>query len=306
MHVAVVIVGFRNPGDIQDCLEALAASTHTDFEVSICENGGAEAFRALKAVIPETLPGGQPVRIVQAPRNLGYAGGVNLGMAQAPHADAWWILNPDTTPESGALAACLARLAPGDCEAVGCTVYVPGGMVQSHGGRWQAPFARAVLLGFGASMSDPVDVAELERRQTFLNGACMLVSRRFLEIVGPMREEYFLYCEEVEWFLRAARRGVRLGYAPAARVKHNPGTTTGSWAGVRTTPKTPIYLNERNRLLVTRDIAPVFMPVAALAALAVLLIRFGRRRAWRQVGYAWQGWVAGLLNRRGPPGWITV
>jgi len=38
-------------------------------------------------------------------------------------------------------------LAAGDCEAVGCTVYLPGGTVQSYGGRWQANLGRAVRAG---------------------------------------------------------------------------------------------------------------------------------------------------------------
>jgi hypothetical protein len=49
MHVAVAIVGFRNEGDIVRCLGALEASTHRDFEIVICENGGPEAYARLTA-----------------------------------------------------------------------------------------------------------------------------------------------------------------------------------------------------------------------------------------------------------------
>ncbi len=42
----------------------------------------------------------------------------------------------------------------------------------------------------------------------------------FVEVNGLMREDYFLYAEEVEWCLRAKRRGLRLGLAPAARILH--------------------------------------------------------------------------------------
>jgi hypothetical protein len=129
----------------------------------------------------------------------------------------------------------------------------------------------------------------------------MMFGRRFVEVTGPMREEYFLYCEEVEWCLRAIARGLKLGFAPGARVLHHVGTTTGSYDEMRHRPPTPIYLNERNKILTTRDCFPVRLPVAALAALASLTIRYGRHRAWRQLGYALSGWLAGLANERGVP-----
>jgi GT2 family glycosyltransferase len=306
MHVAICIVGFRNADDIRRCLSAVERSSHTDFDVVICENGGADAHRALAAAAPAVLSGGQTVTIVKADRNLGYAGGVNLAMAQSPDADAWWVLNPDTAPEPGALAALVARLAAGDCDAVGGTLYLPDGKVQSYGGLWQTPLGRAVSMGYGAPADAAVDARDIERRQSFLSGASMLIGRRFFETVGPMREDYFLYCEEVEWFLRARGKGMRLGFAPDARVLHMAGTTTGSHEAFDRMPKTPVYLNERNRILLTRDLWPGLAPVVAAGALAVIAARFGRRRAWRQMGFALQGWFAGVANRRGAPAWIPA
>src|SRR3546814_1835671 len=67
LHVAIVIVGFRNLPDIQRCLGALEASTYRDFEILICENGGDQAFSELVHALPSALPGGQPIRAVKAP-----------------------------------------------------------------------------------------------------------------------------------------------------------------------------------------------------------------------------------------------
>lgn len=306
MHVAVAIVGFRNPEDIRQCLAALARSTYADFEVVICENGGPEAFAALRETVPDRLAGGQPVRAILASGNLGYAGGVNTCLRETPDADAWWVLNPDTQPDPDAMARKVARLSAGDCDAVGSTIYLPDGRVQSHGGRWRHWLARAESIGHGSSLSETPDPAEIERSQNYLNGASMMIGRRFLEVVGPMREEYFLYCEEVEWCLRAVAKGMRLGFAPHARVLHHAGTTTGSYDDIRSRPKTPVYLNERNKILTTRDCFPMSLPVAATAAVALIFLRFGRRGAWRQVAYALEGWAQGIGNRRGVPAWLKA
>lgn len=304
MHVAITIVGFRNLPDIQACLVALAESTYRDFEVVICENGGDAAFTHLTQALRQRLPSGQAVRVVQAPGNVGYAGGVNIGMRETADADAWWILNPDTLPDPEALAALVARLGKDDCQAVGGTQYFPDGTVQSDGGRWRSWLARAVSLGHGRGLETPISPAAVEASMNYITGASMLVSRAFRDVTGAMREDYFLYCEEIEWCLRARSRGLRLGFAPEARVLHNQGASTGSGQSIRNRPRLPIYLDERNKMLVTRDCFPFHLPVAAPAALILLGLRFLRRGAMRQFSYGLSGWKDGLLGRRGVPDWI--
>lgn len=306
LHVAVAIVSFRNPSDVADCLAALGESRHTDFEVVVCENGGPAAFEALQACASVRLAGGQPVRLVCAESNLGYAGGVNRCIRETPDADAWWVLNPDTLPDPIALAALVERLERGDCQAVGGVIQLASGQVQAYGGRWQRWLARAVSLGHGAAITVPVDPNEIEARQNFLNGASMLIGRTFLRGAGPMREDYFLYCEEVEWGLRGQKAGMRFGFTPQGVVVHKQGTSTGNAVDLRNRSRLSVYLNERNRVLLSRDCYPKLLPVTAVATLATLLIRFGKRRAWRQIGYGVQGWLAGLANRRGAPEWANA
>lgn len=303
MHVAICIVGYRNADDIVACLAALEPSTHSDFEVVICENGGEAAFRDLRKRVGAALPSGQGVATIQAPSNPGYAGGVNLCMDAAPAADAWWILNPDTLADPQSLARMCARLSQGDCEAVGCTVHDASGRVSSRGGRWNRWLARAISIDHGASISTPGSPST-QVRPDYLSGASMLVSRAFVERVGKMREDYFLYGEEVEWCLRAAARGVRLAIAADANVLHQQGTTTGSVSRMSQRARMPIYLDERNKLLITRDCFPKILPIAALGALLMLFLRFGRRGAWAQLGYALDGWLSGVKGERGKPRWV--
>lgn len=300
MHVAVAIVSYRSRADVLSCIAALQKSSYSDFEVLICENGGAAAYADLSEALGK-LHCQFPVKAVLAESNLGYAGGVNRCIAAAPDASAWWVLNPDTKPEAGALEALVKRLSAGDCDAVGCSVYLDRDRIQSHGGLWRPALARAVSIGFGSPVKAPVDADEIEARQNYINGAAMLVSRRFLEIAGPMREDYFLYCEEVEWCLRAQAAGLRLGFAPEAHVLHDHGASTGNTVDIRHRSALSVYLDERNKILVTRDLFPAWLAPAAFAALGLLLLRFGRARAWPQLREALLGWLAGLRGERGPP-----
>ena len=306
MHVAICIVGFRNPHDIVECLAALDRSTYARFEVVICENGGAEAFAALTRTVPGKLPGGQSVRVVDAHGNLGYAGGINLCMAAAPAADAWWVLNPDTVPDSAALAHLCARLEKGACAAVGSTIHDAGGRVESRGGRWNAWLARAVSVDNGLRLGDPPGAIASTEQLNYLSGASMLVGRAFVERVGVMREDYFLYAEEVEWCLRGVQAGLKLGLAADANVLHQQGTSTGSVHDVRRRGRMPVYLDERNKILVTRDRYPRRLLIASGASFILLFLRFARRGAWAQLGYGLSGWLAGMRDERGPPPWLNA
>jgi GT2 family glycosyltransferase len=305
MRVTIAIVGFRNAEDVARCLRALEISSFKSFDVVICENGGAAAFQALIAAAHGRLAEGQSVRLIEAPENLGFAGGVNVCIAAANEADAVWVLNPDTVPEAGALAALVARLERGDCDAVGGLLVSGDGRVQGAGGRWRPWFARAESIGMGSKVEERFDAASVERAQTYILGASLLASRRFLMIVGPMREDYFLYAEEVEWCLRAIARGMKLGFAPDAVVVHHQGATTGSGVALAKRPRLPIYLDERNKILLVRDHHPARLPVAAAAALLLLHWRYGVKGGGESLAHAWAGWWAGVRNQRGRPPFLA-
>lgn len=304
MTVAACIVSYRSQADVARCLDALADQTHEDFDVVVCENGGTGETAATRAALPATLAGGQTVEVIDGGGNIGFAGGCNVGMRARADATAWWILNPDAEPAPGALAALMARLARGDVQAAGGVLHFDDGRVQGCGGQWHGWAARPVSTGYGLPVETVFDAAEVEGRQNYLLGASMLVGRKFLEVAGPMREDYFLYCEEVEWCLRAGNRGLKLGFAPEARVLHRQGAVTGSNAAMRQRPKLPIYLDERNKVNLTRDVWPARVPVAFMLLIAQLVLKFVRRGAWRQAGFALAGLIAGLGNERGPPRWL--
>jgi GT2 family glycosyltransferase len=302
MRVAVLIVAFDNSDDVTRCLRALADSTHRDFEVVICENAGGAAFSRLSAAVSGILPPEQPIRLIQAPSNGGFAAGNNICLGAASmQADAFWILNPDTQPTPTALEEMVKRLEQGDCEAVGCVLCFPQGTIQAYGGYWNKWLARTISLGSGNSLKSPIERTEIEAKQNFIFGTSMLVSRKFIRVAGQLREDYFLYCEEIEWCVRAEKRGLKLGFAPAATVWHFKGTTTGNVSDVTKRGKLSVYLDERNRILLTRDQYPRFLPIAAVASILQMILRYVRRGALLQFGYALEGWLAGLRNERGQP-----
>ena len=302
LHVAVVIVGYNNAGDISRCVAALEKSTYRNFEIVVCENSGDAGFAALQFAIPKILSGGQPIKLIKAPSNGGYASGINIAISHSKDADAYWILNPDTEPSPGAMAALVERMAQG-YDAVGGPIHFPNGEIQSFGGVWLAWRAKAVAIGHGSTADTKPNSARIEQKQNFLMGASMFVSRKFVEVTGPMAERFFLYCEEVEWCLRGISRGMHLGFAPDAVVVHHQGTSTGYTRSLRTRSCRSVYLDERNKMLLTWERYPARVPVAAVMALYRLVGRYCRAGAFAQATYGTLGWFLGLCGQSGIPKW---
>ncbi len=337
--VAVVIVGFRNADDIVSCLKALSASLASPgFDVFICENGGRAAYESLidelvKANGPcfpaadcergDQLPmnafvdvgrlhlRGRPacnVWIGCASDNLGYAGGINSWLGPLAKLDGWkvWILNPDTEPESGALAALVEHAEANGKAMVGSTILDgdESRSVRFRGGvHWQKLRARSVAIGLGDRADALHDVGLIEREMDSPSGASMYVTRACIETIGPMDERYFLFFEDLDWGVRAKQFG--LGYASASIVAHKRGTTTGSANAPGEIPGLTVYLEHRNGIHFVRRHFPWALPLRVVASFLYSL-RFLMRSAprnslcshsWDGRGFDGRGWATRLASK---------
>ena len=88
-----------------------------------------------------------------------------------------------------------------------------------------------------------------ETAQTdWVAGACMIIRREVIEQIGLLDEAYFLYFEEVDFCLRAARKGWQCFYVPSARVVHLVGQASGVTSADRQQRPLPAYWFNSRRL----------------------------------------------------------
>lgn len=171
-----------------------------------------------------------PLVVVETGSNLGFAGGNNVGIRHAlrsPTTKYFWLLNTDTVVAPDALSRLVERAEMEQhVGIVGSTLvyYWQPDKVQGMGGAsMDARSTRMQHVGINEPRSAiPADPAEVERQLAYVIGASMLVTRDFIEQVGLMCEDYFLYYEEIDWAMRAQGR-FKLGYAPASIVYHKVG-----------------------------------------------------------------------------------
>ena len=326
--VAVSIVGYRNPDDICACLAALEQSTASDFIVLICENGGVDSYRRLVEMFAGILqpdrdvpavatdrvaeawrgrmPGGQIVEVLCAEDNLGYAGGVNTTVKRLAAYDGWravWVLNPDTQPDEGALAGLIAKAASDPSYGVigSRLVLKASNTIQAYGGRWRTLMGRGFNIGLHQSAEAITDAKAIEREMTYVLGASMYVTRSFIDAVGLMDEQYFLYVEEVDWCFR--RGAFKLGYAGDSVVNHLHGSTLGSNVTRRFRSRLSVYLDERNKHIFSKKFFPHLYPLIAISTLA-LTAQYLKAAAWRNFLFALSGWWGGVTGKVGKPVWM--
>jgi GT2 family glycosyltransferase len=220
--------------------------------------------------------------------NLGFAGGNNLGLKLALSCsfDAFWLLNTDTVVHKDALSQMLLRLRLDQhCGMVGSTLlyYNQPCLVQALGGGRLSQVNTSVShIGEGLSVEQiPDNVAGIEQETAYVVGASILATRAFVETVGLMQDDYFLYFEEIDWAMRG-RHLFTIGYAAASRVFHKVGASSAKVVSTFS-----LNLLYRNRI----RFASRFMPHALAATLYSLraeLLRHVIKGRWTHARILWQ------------------
>ncbi len=271
--LAVVVLTFSQPPDVlAACVGSLARSGDAD-SIVVVDNGGRVDERAVEAAAD------RPVVVLRPPTNLGFAGGMNVGMRRAldDGASAVAILNDDTTVTSGWLTLLAAQLSAGD----GVGVVQPKILFQdSHpprinsvGVRWRSDGA-GIDIGHGE-----VDRGQYDGggRIDAFTGAAALLASSFITTTGGFDEEYFLYYEDIDLSLRGRELGWHYVCEPSAVVHHRAGASTSA------DPEQRRYWEERNRLWCLGRHAPASNVARGLLRSGARLARHPTRSQLRAV-----------------------
>ncbi len=305
--VGIIVLNWNGWQDTIECLASVRRLTYPNFRIVLVDNGSLNesvlkirewcagnrisiAHVAVSGDRPEENgrrgaepPGagdrtaetdGQPfvegssrMTLILSERNLGFAGGNNLGIRYALRQNCRyvWLLNSDTVVDPDALTQ-LVLMAESDERL---------GMVGSR------------LLDDDPARTGPRPAPEPRRppeaEVKHVSGASLLARAACVRDIGPIDERYFLYGEEVDWCLQARRKGWRLSINPRSLVVHKWGASTRSkrtkkrvlgheavrisWEGF----PVPGYYEARNGIYFIRKNRPALLvPYAILRTMRLL------------------------------------
>jgi GT2 family glycosyltransferase len=226
------------------CIESLRAQDYSGLTILLVDN---DSFDKSGERLRDRFP---DIRYINTGGNLGYTGGNNHGIAYAIENGAAYvlILNNDTVVEPN----CVTVLARSASEAGQFGAIAPKILywddpdhVWYAGGDFSAMRAIGMHRGIGV-VDDPAEKSRLEP-MTFATGCCFLMPAEVAAEMGGFREDFFIYCEDVELSLRLTRAGYPMYYQPAARLLHRepPGKRLASPFATR--------MRDRNRRRLVRQ-----------------------------------------------------
>src|ERR1035437_7311653 len=214
--VSVVVVEYRSGPALRRCIESLVNRSDIATRVIIVDNNGSDHIagdltREFSSVV-----------VLDPGRNVGFAAGVNLGLADA---DGEWLalINPDTIIPPGILGALVDVLrAQPSVAAVAPRLDWPIGSPQLYlfGGEPTPAYLlrRGVARIFGAQLHDWG--SGKARAVDWVSGACLVLRRSALDQVGALDERFFLYFEDVDWCRRCREVGWQIWFMRGLAVLH--------------------------------------------------------------------------------------
>lgn len=222
---SVIIVSLNGAPRIGACLRALRETTGVTWEGIVVDNGSTDG---LGEIVTRDFP---EIRYIRAPRNLGFAGGNNLGAA---HALGRWIvlLNDDTEVRPDWLAKLDAFAATRPRAGIlGCLLLYPDGKTVQHAGGVIHANALTDHTDWGHADGASAAATWAPRTADYATGAAIAIRSRVWDSVGPLDPGYFpIYFEETEFCWRARRAGWEIWIVPASVVIHHESQTQQAWS----------------------------------------------------------------------------
>jgi GT2 family glycosyltransferase/glycosyltransferase involved in cell wall biosynthesis len=258
-RLAAVVLNYRTPLDTLLAVRSLESSRRPVQEVIVVDNASPDGSAPLlRARLPR-------VEVIASPRNLGFSGGCNLGIARAlaRGAELVFLLNGDAVVAADTLGLLE--------EALGDQVGIAGPVVLARGDPSRVASAGMSFSPITGRMRHRLAGARFVREPSCIevagvSGCALLVHRRALGLVGPLDEDYFFSFEDLDLCLRARAAGERTVVVGDAVVYHQGSLSIG--------PRSPrrLYFAARNHLLLVHRRAPAHPLLAALRTAMIVAL----------------------------------
>jgi GT2 family glycosyltransferase len=217
--LSVIIVTWNGRRFLDACLRAVTAQLHPDDEIIVVDNGSIDGTTVW------LRHAWSAVRLVALPANLGFAGGVNVGLRVA-RGDLLLLLNNDAFVEPGCVPALVEALRdhPRSGAVAGVLTFDHRPDLVASAGITACRNGLALDLWTGRAVQS---LPAAPQPVMGASGGLALYRRMMLDDIGLMAPDFFNYLEDVDLAWRAQLRGWECLVVPAARARHIYSATGG-------------------------------------------------------------------------------
>ena len=210
--VAVVVLSYNRPSDLNDCISSILAQTYSPIDLIVIDNNSSVQIDG------QIVGTGLFVRLKS---NLGWGGGNNFGLRTAMERenDYALLVNDDAVlaPDCIEKLVSVARSFP-KVGIVGPIIYYYSDKkrVWHAGGHFDIKVLKASTRGLSQVDSGQFD----DIGQFFVSGCCMMISRQLISTIGYLEDRWFMGREEDDFNLRAQKAGFLTLVVASAKAWH--------------------------------------------------------------------------------------
>ncbi|KAA0993772.1 glycosyltransferase family 2 protein [Dyadobacter aurulentus] len=240
--ISIVTVNFNQPQVTEDLLKSLQeVNTYPDLEIIVVDNGSSID------PVPAWQTKYRDIRFIRSEKNSGFAGGNNIGIAQAS-GDYLFLINNDTEVTPDLIGRLVAKLETNPRIGIISPKinYFDNPKMLQYTGYTPMNYYTARNEVIGQYEEDRGQYDSLSGKTGYAHGAAMMVRREALQKAGLMSENYFLYYEELDWCERIKKAGYEIHVDLSALIFHKESVSVGKRTALKE------YFMNRNRILFIR------------------------------------------------------
>jgi GT2 family glycosyltransferase len=270
-RVSIIILNWNSYEVTRDCLLSLQKVGYPNYEVVLVDNGSVDGS-------PDKLAQEFPsVRLVRNATNLGFAGGNNVAIRDilARGSDYLLLLNNDTIVAPNFLEELLhAAESKPEIGLLNPKIlyYDPADRIWYAGGSYKMGWSFARHCGVNRIDNGKYNQT---REVSFVTGCALLAKAEVVRRVGLLDEMFFFGFEDLDWCVRAKKKGFSALYVPSAVIWHREGYVTKKNLGK---PVKDFYYVKNSVILARKHLEARHWPLYALSLMRYL--------AYRTAGYA--------------------
>ena len=282
--VLITVLNWNGSDDTLECVNSLASQSFKDYKILVIDNGSKlKDYKKLSVL--SSLPN---VTLTRNEKNVGFAGGVNIGIRHAIKNDYEFVVlfNNDATADKDWLKNLINGFSKNnDISAVtGLLLHEGGETIDSTGDYysiWGMPFPRSRGLKTATA-------PESEYVFSATGGATLYKTSLFKQI-GLFDESFFAYYEDVDISFRAQLAGHKVYYTKDAIAYHKQGATS------KKIPGFTVYQTFKNiPLLYIKDVPAGLLVPIGLRLFVLYWLIFGNAVKNGSGMYALKGWLASI------------
>lgn len=306
----IVMVSYNTVDLTIRAIESIYKETvFTQFNLIVVDNNSHDGSADR---IAKTFP---DCHLIRNPRNTGFSGGVNLGARQS-NSENVLLINPDTVVLDGAIDKLYQFASKHPKQGIWGGITLNNDMSINTHNAWAKPSTRTLLfsaLGLSKAFKKSCFFnqanygcwpRDTQKEVDMLQGCFFLTTRNLWDQLGGLDETFFMYGEESDYCLKAAKLGYRPLVTPQAQIIHHGGASEVSFSGKM------IKLLKGKVELVNRHSPSWKIPLhKALLSLYVInqlvsyhliaLIKTNKKpqaQEWKKVIQAHSSWIKGWNN----------